>query len=211
MKQDDSTCLTEAYYRPVSYWEDSDPLGAILRNIKGTNRRRMIADFWNAGKLDDLDPANLADETDPELRLFLESIDPSFMGGEYLPGLLPTEVEIARVELESTTADVISIRARHHASDKLIHYRIVDEYDSSFAINPESSQEPLTLGELISLIDTTNGGSDYNLATGYNQMNLGEFCDAESLRHFTTISSTFYPGLYDHYESIFEQWVKDHK
>ena len=53
-----------------------------------------------------------------------------FMGGEYLPDYLPEEVEIARVAMESTTADVISIRAFMEA-DNLIHYRVVDEYEFS--------------------------------------------------------------------------------
>jgi hypothetical protein len=34
------------------------------------------------------------------------------MGGEYLPDYEEGDVEIARIELESTTADVISIRVK---------------------------------------------------------------------------------------------------
>ena len=34
------------------------------------------------------------------------------MGGEYLPGYRRNEVEIVRIELDSTTSDVISLRAR---------------------------------------------------------------------------------------------------
>lgn len=36
---------------------------------------------------------------------------PSFVGGEYLPDYKANEVQIARIELQSTTTDVISIRA----------------------------------------------------------------------------------------------------
>ena len=39
------------------------------------------------------------------------AIHPSFMGGEYLPDCNPSETEIARVKLRSTTQDLISIRA----------------------------------------------------------------------------------------------------
>jgi len=42
----------------------------------------------------------------------LGAIHPSFMGGEYLPGYRRNEVEIVRIELDSTTSDVISLRAR---------------------------------------------------------------------------------------------------
>ena len=30
-------------FRPPSYWDHPDPLSAILSNIKGQNRRQMIA------------------------------------------------------------------------------------------------------------------------------------------------------------------------
>ena len=41
-------------FRPRSYWEDTDELAALLRNVKGTNRRQMIRDYWEAGKIDEL-------------------------------------------------------------------------------------------------------------------------------------------------------------
>ncbi len=113
-------------FQPVSYWEESDPLTAILRNVKGTNRRQMIADFWDQDRFSELDPTLLADSPSPEVRRELEAIHPSFMGGEYLPDFFPSEVEIARIELKSTTSDVVSIRARRRPKDQLIHYRIVD-------------------------------------------------------------------------------------
>lgn len=196
-------------FRPESYWEDNDPLAAILRNVKGTNRRRMITDYWNAGMIDKLDPAHLEDKAEPRLRQFLESLHPSFMGGEYLPDVLPTEVEIARVELQSTTADVISIRARRVPGDERIHYRIVDEYETEFRIDPETSAEPLTHDELVKLIDTVNEGEGGGLGLCYNQFNFDVSGDAERLRHFTAVVSDFYPDLCDHYESMHEAWVED--
>jgi hypothetical protein len=32
-------------FRPESYWDVADPLGAILVNVKGTRRRQMIRDY----------------------------------------------------------------------------------------------------------------------------------------------------------------------
>ena len=206
-----TTDTTPAYFafRPASYWEDNDPLSAILRNVKGSNRRQMITDYWNAGKIEELEAPLLADSTDPGLRSFLESLHPSFMGGEYLPDLRPTEVEIARVELQSTTSDVISIRARREPGDELIHYRIVDEYDATFQIQPETSSAPLTQGELISLLDNTNGGEDGGLAHCYNIMNNNELSDPDAFRHFTTVSSTIYPDLFNHYDAEHEKWCEE--
>jgi len=191
-------------FRPDSYWEDNDPLAAILRNVKGAMRRQMIRDRWNAGTIEDLDPALLADETDPGLRRFLECLHPSFMGGEYLPGFLPTEVEIACIELNSVTSDVISIRARHEPGESRIYYRIVDEYRTRFECEPDTSDEPLTHGELVGLI-----GRDGGLGLCFNEENLPYHPDVESLRYFTTVSSAFYPELYDHYDRIHEQWVRE--
>ena len=202
-------------FRPASYWDDSDPLSAILRNVKGTNRRQMIADFWNQDRLSELDPIFLADSTSPEVRRELGAIHPSFMGGEYLPDFLPAEVEIARIELRSTTSDVSSIRARRHQADDQIHYRIVDEYENIYEIEPESSTAPLTQGELISLIDGANWidgancGLEGGLAHCFNLMNYNETGEAEPLRHFTTVSSTFYPELFEHYDEEHEAWVRD--
>ena len=212
-----STPTTEtkpAYFsfQPASYWEDNDPLSTILRNVKGTNRRQMITDYWDAGKIDELEGPLLADSTEPGLQTFLESLHPSFMGGEYLPDLLPTEVEIARIELKSTTSDVISIRARREPGEELIHYRVVDEYDATFEIEPETSSAPLTQGELIALLDSTDGGAEWakgRLAHCYNILNLNGSRDAWPLRHFTTVSSTIYPDLFDHYDAEHQKWCEE--
>ena len=38
-----------------SFWETApDPLAAILRNVKGSDRRKMIRDYYAAGKFDEL-------------------------------------------------------------------------------------------------------------------------------------------------------------
>jgi hypothetical protein len=187
-------------FRPASYWEDNDPLAAILRNVSSTARRQMIRDHWDAGTLDELDPALLADETDPQLREFLGRLHPAFMGGEYLPRFRPTEVEIARIDLESVTADVISIRARREPGETGVYYRIVDEYRTRFECEPEWSNKPLTQRELVDLIG--------DLGVCYNEENL-EYSDVESLRHFTTVSSSFYPDLFDHFDRIHAQWVEE--
>jgi hypothetical protein len=99
-------------FRPRSYWVEADPLAAVLRNVTGENRRQMITDYWKAGQLDQLAPALLQDEAGPVVSRRLGRIHPSFLGGEFLPPYLPGEVEIARICLQSTTTDVISLRAR---------------------------------------------------------------------------------------------------
>ena len=194
-------------FRPKSYWADVDLLAAILRNVAGENRRRMIRDYWAAGKLDELDPALLAEEVDEDTRQLLGQIHPSFMGGEYLPGYRPGEVEIARISLQSTTGDVFSLRAR--PLSKRIGYRVVDEYQSKYSLPIKTSKKPLTLAEVIRQLDEGTGEGvegDGGLSLGPNIGNAGDG-DFEGLRHFTTISSPFYPGLEGHFEHVFEEWV----
>ncbi len=96
---------------------------------------------------------------DNEERAAVGAIHPWFMGGEYLPDFLRSEVEIGRVTMKSTTMDVISIRAR--PLRRRISYRIVDEYgdlweDDHYVMRPKTSKSPLRLNQLIAAIDSSN-------------------------------------------------------
>jgi hypothetical protein len=193
--------------QPASYWEDPNPLDSILRNVKGRQRRQMITDYWNAGRLDELDDELLKDTVNTDLRDRLGRIHPSFMGGEYLPDYGQSEVEIARLELQSATSDVISIRARR--TSKTIRYRIVDEYNTDFNLPRKSSQEPLTLAELIAFFDGTSidqAGS--GLATIFNDLSSDIPACRPSVRHFTRVTSSLYPQLEEHYEHVYDDWVE---
>lgn len=196
-------------FRPRSYWVEADPLAAVLRNVTGENRRQMITEYWEAGQLDQLDPALLQDEADPVVSRRLGRIHPSFLGGEFLPPYLPGEVEIARICLQSTTSDVISLRARPVPEG--IAYRIEDEYRGVFTLPIAASSEPLTLAALIRQFDEGrlreldwSGG----LTLGYNNMNA-EHSEPKDLRHFTRITSSVYRQLELHFDPIFAQWASD--
>ena len=121
----------------------------------------------------------------PTERRALSAIDPRLMGGEYLPDKGEREVEIARVELMSTTHDVISVYARRHES--LIRYRVVDEYegDTLTEIPEHESADPLTLGEL----------ADFLLrAWSFMQVLESNFeDDVAQMLQFFRASSQFYP------------------
>lgn len=196
-------------FRPASYWDDSDPLHSILRNVKGENRRQMILDYARDGRLEELDPELLRDEVGEGTRQRLGRIHPSFMGGEYLPGYLPGEVEIARICLCSTMSDVISVRARPTAAGT-IAYRVVDEYEAAFSLPIKESDRTLTLEDMIRQLDKggleNEGFAEGGLSLGYNNLNA-DSADFEALRHFTRITSSSYPQLCTHYEHVFEDWV----
>ena len=196
-------------FRPTSYWDDLDPLSVILRNVTGETRRQIITDYWKAGRLEELDSALLQDESDPDQRFSLGAIHPTFMGGEFLPSYVAGEVEIARICLQSTTADVISLRAR--AVPGGITYRVEDEYDGKFTLPITSSEKPLTLAEVIRQFEQGHLEEvDYpgGLALGYNNLNA-ESSEPAHLRHFTRIYSSPYPQLESHFERVFEDWVAE--
>ena len=195
-------------YAPKGYWDDRNVLAAILRNVKGEMRREMIADYYRRGRLEELSSELLNEEVSVALRRRLGQVHPSFMGGEYLPGYLPGEVEIVRISLQSTTSDVISLRAA--PVWRGIAYRVVDEYQAEFTLPIALSEGPLTLKEVIRQLDEgrlEDIGFPYcGLSLGYNELN-SECSAREDLRNFTTITSVFYPQLYDHYEHVFDDWV----
>lgn len=130
-------------------------------------------------------------------------------GGDFLPGFKRFEVEIARLSLESTTWDVISIRAR--PSSRGIVYRVVDEYESNYFIRPKSSRRPLKFGELIRLLEgMTNGDASASpSAWRDSQGSLDSEQGILSVKNFVTVSSPFYSDLEPWYDREAERWVED--
>lgn len=197
-------------FRP-QYWDSAGLLRAPTANVKGTRRRRAIADAdrLDAATLDAL----LADPTET-VRAVFSRMHPSLMGGEYLSDTSDGEVEIARVELQSVTGDVFSVRARPDGDQ--IRYRIADEYEAAFIVEPEVSDRPLTLGELIGLLDGVSSPDDYGeacnggLVEGFWQytLDVGEE-SAEEAAAFATAESAFYPMLGAYYLARGAAWAAD--
>ena len=202
-------------FRPRSYQADRDPVAAITQNILGENRRHMVADFVQ-GRVDpeqgSIDERLLDDLIDDDTRRGLGQVHPSFMGGEYLPRYRGMEFEIARLVMDSVTQDVISIRARRRHGGTRYRYRIVDEYESSFELTRQSSTRPLSLRELIHLIDTA---SSEMMATEHERMPEGIIWwqvheygeDADAAAGFLCITSTVYPQLETYYRKRLRAWV----
>lgn len=192
-------------FRPQSYWDTPE---MIFANIKGEQRRRMVRKALEHGDAADLPEWMLKDTLTEEERSRTGRIHPFLMGGEYLPDCDSQETEIARVALRSTTGDVISIRARR--AEEVIHYSVVDEYDSRFECSPGSAAGPLTLEELINLIDTaSNESMGYSGLTGtFRDMNLDEDSDPAELVDFVTVSSPFYAQLEAYYAAESQEWLR---
>ena len=195
-------------FRPESYWLDSTVLQSLLRDVKGVQRRKMIVDYYENGTIDQLEDTLLQASLSEDQRKRFGLIHPSFMGGEYLPDCIVGETEIARIELESTLADVTSIRAKREGKE--YRYSVVDEHGDTYSLQTETSELPFSLDELVDFIDYTeqNGGWSGGLSLCYNISNADSL-SRERLRHFTRISSEIYPHLEDHYENVFSDWVTE--
>ena len=211
-------------FRPESYWEHDNPISAIVNNIKGTYRRNRITEIVAAEgeerEINETFPGIAAhpdfyeDDAGDDLRPILTGIHPEFMGGEYLPKYLPGEVEIARIELESTTADVISIRARRRTRKSRILYRVVDEYpeNGQWEINVRSSARPLTFRKLVRLIDTAVSpliGPDEECDDLTDSMRNCVGDDWEAASRFVSVSSHFYRDIDEYYERKADLWLKE--
>jgi hypothetical protein len=132
------------------------------------------------------------------------------MGGEYLPDYGCDEVEIARIELQSTTSDVISARARPRG--KRIEYSVCDEYQVEYRLPQKTSRQPLSLRDLIRFLDSVEHPDlepeweRFGFVLSFNQTSLECNGDLETLEDFTSVSSDFYPELGRHYARVIDEW-----
>ena len=206
-------------FRPTSYADFDDPVALNLNGIKGQMRREMVRDMLSAeGDKREAYDALLGPVEDHILgehgsegfeRVMSRSCGPSWMGGEHLPDLLDRECEIARVVLASSTMDVYSVRARLLKGGYT--YRIVDEYETDFDVAPPTSKQPLTIQELVGLLDTADGLNLEDRGQGLVEMwwwQQWEYGDdsPEECTAFAWVESEQYPDLRTFYEERARQW-----
>ena len=173
-------------------------LGAILGNIKGRKRRRMIRDYCAAGKLDELYDDLLNNIPNEETRKLLPQIRPTFMGKR-------KEVDIVTIDLVWTVnGDTIVLRARW--SGGRIKYQIIDgyeevyEYEDIYNLPQNTSLRPFSLRELIVFLDSVklreadSKWQRFGFPLLYNERILEDDANLENLdnlRDFTRVSSDF--------------------
>ena len=193
-------------FRPKSYFW---PLGLethLLSRIKGAERKAALKRLIDSGNLDGI-PDFLAESAlSSDERQALGRIHPAFMGGEYLPDLMPNEVMVARITIASTTQDVTCVYARR--TKNRIHYRAVDEYEGETLSDrrTRTSVKPLSLGELEKFF---NGAwSIYEVLEG----NFGDDgYDLDEMQDFVVgVESEFYPDLDALYRRRIAAWAAEH-
>ena len=68
-------------FRPKSYWGEDNVLQALLRDVKGAERRKMIKAYYEEGNFQELEESFTKASLSDEERYRLASIHPMFMGG----------------------------------------------------------------------------------------------------------------------------------
>lgn len=203
-------------FRPTSYAADAGPVAAIVQNITGENRRTLVAGALGTRGAADAGPipdALLADIVPDDLRAGLGRHHPTWLGGEYLPRYDVGEFEIARLVLRSTTQDVFSLRARRRTPRARYRYRMVDEYESTFDLPRLTSLRPLTLREVIALIDGITSDNvdtrDQPFPEGFVWWQLHEYGETvEEAVQFVRVRSEVYPQLEGYYERRILAWAR---
>lgn len=199
-------------FRPARYFIPTDLRQLIIQNVKGNKRKTILLEMFDHGEIDDAFESLAESCLSESARTLFGSIHPAFMGGEYLPNLIKDECEIARISMQSTTGDVISIRARLQ-SGKFYH-RIVDEYKTRYRVAIRTSEEPLSLGELVTQIDESCHENAYKgLAIGIFEYQLNE-CGTEIDdldADFLTVDSAYYPKLDNHYKKAIADWFRQNQ
>lgn len=239
-------------FRPQPYDAVEHTLAGTLSGIQGQARRELAQMRLKEG-FADVEEARfvLKEKLSDDERRHWGRIHPVLMGGEFLPEFSDAEIEIARISMASTTGDVISIRSKRTPNGW--RHRAVDEYedsqserelldeddenycddcddfaDSNIKLSPRESKQPLSMGELIKLIDGArderwepslgrHGAEWRGLVIPYLEYQLsmedGELLypssrwDMEDLEYFLTVSSPFYPQLSGYYEQVVCRWV----
>ena len=177
----------DIHYRPKSYFGPQRREAYLISQVKGAAVRERLEKLFAEGRHDELKNL-LGKEGVPKSALkALEFVHPMFMGGNYLPDTEEGEVEIARIEIASTTFDVTCLFAKQN--NGRILYRVVDEYEGDTLTGPSemTSDKPLTLGEM----------ADFFLGA-WSLMDVLEMNfegDLESALGLFTAKSEFYPDF----------------
>jgi hypothetical protein len=194
-------------YRPDTYWPDELNQEQLLARIPGQVRRdiarQVMAEDGDAG----LNAVAANEDFNEVDRRDWGMVHPSCMGGEYLPQLGDDDVEIARISLKSTTSDQVSIRAAK--VDGKIHYSVFDEYETEYELAFTESELPLTLSELVELIDGSRHPESEmpgGLLTSHWEYMLDWNYALDKAIDFASIESAWYPELTEYYEQVAIDW-----
>ncbi len=88
----------------------------------------------------------------------------------------------------------------------------MDEYGTKIVCSPTESTEPLSLRELIGLMDTAqydNSPEFVGLTNAFRDYDAGS--DPEELLAFVSVSSEFYSELESYYDDDGQRWLEERR
>ncbi len=208
-------------FRPAHYSDFPDAVSAVVAGVHGSRRREMIRDILASegargdqvrNMLGDLHPHLMEAKAHPAFVDWMSRLDTRWIGGERLPPDEPGEVEIARITLENTLREVTAIRARWEADRMIYRYRIVDDHSrQQYDPVPATSDEPLSLRELLRMLDDSSFGDPGRTLSDEirHQWELGyhRHSDLDAAAEFVKITSELYPELERAMELRWERWL----
>ncbi|WP_213684983.1 hypothetical protein [Roseicyclus sp.] len=134
--------------RPKTYFSPQPMVTYLVEKVKNAAIRERLELLLSEGRIEEI--KELLDEVGITANSIqsLEAIHPMFMGGNYLPDMDEGEVEVARIEIASTTGDVTCLFAKKE--NGIIKFRVVDEYGGDTLNFPTevTTDEPMTLREM---------------------------------------------------------------
>jgi hypothetical protein len=144
---------------PVVTFEPEDPLGRALNRIKGDGRRRIVTGLVASGVPLRRVPRLLLRENLTAFEHATIWRTGSWpLSGEWLPDLMPGEVEETRVLwLLPDDARVLSLRARPLLGGAA--FRLVDDQGGVYALPRTLSPLPTTDRDVVFLLDGARSGS----------------------------------------------------
>jgi hypothetical protein len=195
-------------FRPETYWPQNPNFEQRLTRVKGETRRNEAREFMRRSGT--VSSALFREAIDDELRLVRSLIDPTLMGGEFLPNRRGRETEIARIGYKTMFSNQVSIRASRDPSGT-IKYRIVDEFGEKYRITRSKSERPLTLGQLIDMIDTVRHNDEIGFVKSAWSQNLEIGVDLITAVTIAEVSSAFYADLGNAYLLEAIHFIAEHE
>jgi len=196
-------------YRPNNYFWANQMGVQLSTQIKGSQRKALHEASVAEGEISEFDEFLSKPVLSSFERAVIGRLHPSLMGGEYLPDKVKGEVEIARITLNSTTQDVISLCARSRKNG--IFYRIVDEYDGETFTGKSTTlrKAPLTLGEMTNFFLGAWSLSDV-LEMNFGDRVREDDIDLDDVRYFILdASSSFYAQFGPLIYLKVDEWLAD--
>ena len=179
----------DSNYRPNSYFRPQKIETYLISEVKSAFVRSELERLLAEGREEEVKELLESQGVSLAAQKSLEAVHPMFMGGNYLPDKEPGEVEVARIEISSTTCDVTCLFAKK--IDGRIHLRVVDEYEGDTLSGQAEMivDSPLTLGEMTDFF--------LNAWSLIEVLEMNFETDVEDALGFFSAKSEFYPEFDD--------------